>query len=208
MRERFAGTVKAVKLEGDTLAKILTAAGPDTWEPVYTEDCLWYFAIENQHGHLLHIDLRNCDKLSNPKYTVSVLWPDGRSHRFNAPDDNKSFGVGYDRGIDALAQAIIARVMPYVQEHWQKQVDAVAKIDADEDSVQAAAKRLAKRFGRELDEDRTFRQTVYGSSKTGVHSVQLNNDGSKGTVDLSRNSLPIETVFKLIDWLEKNGAGY
>lgn len=207
MRDRFPRTIEAVKLEGDKLAKILTAAGSDTWEPVYAEDCSWYFHVKNQHGHKLHIDLRDGDKPNNRKYNVSVSWPGGRSHRHNAPDDNKSFGVGYDRGTDALVQAINARVMPYVRDNWQDRLDAVAKVEADEDSMIATVHRLDKRFGRKPTENAANKSTIYGSSKTGVHAVQLNHDGSRATMDLSRNTLPIELVFKLIDWLEENGAG-
>ena len=201
MRERFANTVEAVKQEGDKLAKMLTAAGSDKWKPIYA--ATWHFHVQNQHGHKLRIDLRDADKPTNRKYNVNVSWPGGKTNQFNAPDDDKSFSCNYDRGTDGLAQTIQKRVMPHVRDHWQERLDAIAKVEADEDSRLAMIHRVEERFGRLV----SGKGIIYGSLKTGVHTIQLNHDGTRGTVDLSRSSLPMELVFRLIDWLEENKAG-
>ena len=203
VRERFERTSEAVQREADALV----AALGDEWEAIHSNDCTWNFSVKNQQGHTLLVDLRDADKANNRKYEVRVQWPGGRSHRVNAPQDNKSFGCGYDRGSEALAQTIQKRVMPFVLEHWQERLDAVQKIEDDEDSMIVMVHRLEERFGRQQSEHPASRSTVYGSTKTGVHAVQLNHDGSRGTVDLSRSSLPMDLVFKLIDFLEENNAG-
>lgn len=204
-RPPYERTQKALQRESVNLCTALNAseAAGDTgrsWHCVCKAECDWNFHVEDDLGHNLLIDLRDADRNASRKYTVTVSWPGGRTHRFNAPDDNKSFGCNYDRGTDALVQTIQKRVMPYVIDHWQDRVDVVQKIEDDEDSRLAAANRLRARFGRDPSTDQ--RDTVSGTMKTGIHRVQLNNDGSRATVDITRQTLPIETVFELIDWLE------
>lgn len=205
-RERFNRTKDEVNIEAAATVQRLNKATGDTWEHTGDKQSCWVFNLKNQHGHSITVSMNDCDKKSNPKYTVSVAWPGGRSHRHNPPENDQSFGCGYNRGTDALVDCIVKRALPHLQAHWQERLDEIARVEGNEDSAAATVARLEKRFGREQAEHNKGSHVVYGNSKSGIYKVQVNHDGTAGCVEI-RSSIPIDKVFALIDWMEQNVGG-
>lgn len=179
---------KEVKAEAEALIRALGGR----WTYEHASNNGWYFDIIDGKNRRIFINLNDAPK----RYEASVSWPRFQND-YQVPKGVERYSAGCDfqRGPEALANAIKKKLVPLLDQYWDESVKMVEHYKAQKDQVKATVVKLNALFGQTPSPQ--WEHTIYG--RNGIDNINVNHDGTQASIMTDTLPLPlVEAIVKMV----------